>query len=323
MAKSIEYQINKAFISLKLGELEEFTQIDDETIKVMADGKNYIVKRYDKKNSSAKSNKLIINQLKLLTELSKQGVPVCLPIEFENKYMVYYKGAYYIIYYNEQYQTLSNDEIDKKKIKKVANTLAIINNLKLNGNLPTLYDEIDISFNKALRKSKKISKSLYKIIYENLNYLEDIQERNNQALKYLNNNYVISYCDYNSDAILWQNDYMYLFNYENLYKLNPSVSLAESAYLFSLDKYEIDDAKYLEYLKAYIKKSKDKVTDFKEILPLGVNILLQDLELTFDSISNNEEFDVEHLIEIINIIAQYDKNLNVLYNLYLEAVKKK
>ena len=68
MAKSIEYQINKAFISLKLGELEEFTQIDDETIKVMADGKNYIVKRYDKKNSSAKSNKLIINQLKLLTE---------------------------------------------------------------------------------------------------------------------------------------------------------------------------------------------------------------------------------------------------------------
>jgi hypothetical protein len=323
MAKSIEDQVIRVFASLGLGEIEEFTQIDEETIKVMAEGNDYIIKKYDKKNNTEKhDSKLIINQLNLLEELGKKGVPVFLPLEFSKKYMIYFKGSYYVIYHNEQYQTLSNEEIDIKKIKKAANTLAIINNLKLNGNLPKLYDQIDINFNKVLRKAQKMSKGLYKIIYENLYYLEDIQERNNQALKYLNNNYIVSYFDYNADTILWKNNYMYLSNYENLYKLNPSVTLAESAYLFSLDKYEIDDTKYLEFLKAYIKKSKDKVTDFKEILPLGVNILLQELELMLNGISSNEELDVEYLVDTINIVAIYDKYLNVLYNLYLEAVKK-
>jgi hypothetical protein len=219
MAKSIEDQVIRVFASLGLGEIEEFTQIDEETIKVMAEGNDYIIKKYDKKNNTEKhDSKLIINQLNLLEELGKKGVPVFLPLEFSKKYMIYFKGSYYVIYHNEQYQTLSNEEIDIKKIKKAANTLAIINNLKLNGNLPKLYDQIDINFNKVLRKAQKMSKGLYKIIYENLYYLEDIQERNNQALKYLNNNYIVSYFDYNANTKLWKKNYMFLSNFENLYK---------------------------------------------------------------------------------------------------------
>ena len=93
MAKSIEDQVIRVFASLGLGEIEEFTQIDEETIKVMAEGNDYIIKKYDKKNNTEKhDSKLIINQLNLLEELGKKGVPVFLPLEFSKKYMIYFKG---------------------------------------------------------------------------------------------------------------------------------------------------------------------------------------------------------------------------------------
>lgn len=326
LSKSKKEAIKKIFEVLNLGEINEITPIKSSQnilYKVDTLNNSYVLKEYTK--DSIKNDydlQIRKRQISVSEKYAENGVPAILPLKFNSKYFICYKKTYYLVYNYHDYDILQSKDIDNKKIKKLANTLAIMHNLNIKSDLPCQYRIVKIDFNKYLKKYKKIDSDLYKILYDNYFILEGLTANCNNNLRFVKNNMCISHNDYKLGNILWQKDYMYLIDFDACGMVNPSVALAECAFSLSQKNNKLDKDMYKEFLKAYLKKYGPLPNSYKDALSVAMNGKLQWLEYIMSKCSKNNKQAIEDTKNLIKELVLYAKSIEELKNIYLSVVKK-
>ena len=127
---------------------------------------------------------------------------------------------------------------------------------------------------------------------------------------------------YDLNNIEWLKDYMYLVDYNNCCLINPSVSLAESAYFVSYKDKKIDFARYSLYLKTYLKKYGPLSFDYKEALYVSMYKLLSKLENIINRTIKQKEDTSKEINEVVKELLVYNANIERLYATYIDIVKK-
>ena len=326
LAKHQKESISKIFDVLELGTIINLSPIESSqniVYKVDTSNKSYILKEYAKDSIRNESDlKKRKRQISVSEKFKENGVPVILPLKFNSKYFITYKKKYYLIYDYLEYTTITSKDIDNKKIKKLANILAIMHNLNIKSELPCQYEYIEIDFNKYLKKFKKIDQELYKLLYDNYFILEGLATNCNNNIRYVKNNMCVSHNDYKLDNILWKKDYMYLIDFDACGMSNPSVSLAEAAFSLSQKNNKIDKDLYREFLKTYLKKYGSLPNNYKDALVVAMNGKLQWLSYLMSKCSKKDLKTNEETKDMIKELILYSKNLEELNNIYLSIVKK-
>ena len=326
---SINKEINsieQLFNKLNLGKITETEEIEDnlhDSYLVKTNSKEYQVLCYSKRTLNNKISMLEKEeQIKAMEFLRKNGVPVTLPIKFNDSYFVPVKKDNYIIYENDNYVYLTNKDLDEKKIKKLANTQAIIHKLNIKISLPCPYESVNINFQKMVNKISRNDSELGELIYNNIYLLDEMIENCNKGLKYAENYLCLSYDYYNLYEIKWDKDYIYLKDFENCALVNPTVSLAEAAYDFTRMNDTINYDLYREYLKSYLKKFGQVTFDYKEALKVSLNKQLLYLEELLKLCLKGVEEALEETKKVINELIFYYQNIDKLFDIYISVVKQ-
>ncbi len=320
--------LKKICSALKLGAPQDVTILDSSqniVYKVKTEDKTYTIKEYSK--DAIRDEEDLIDrkrQVSVSEQMGKNGVPVILPLKFNKKNFIHYKGKYYLIYDFKEYKTITSSELTVKNIKKLANTLAIIHKLNIKCDLPCQYEKISINFSKYIKKfeQQKSSEEIVTLLKENANKLEELIKICNENIKLVKNHLCISHNDYKLGNILWEKDYMYLIDFDACCMSNPTVSLAESAFALSRQNGEINEKFYTEYILSYVKKYGNLDTDYKIALNVAMNGKLQWLEYLLKNATKKDEESLKGSICMLKELIMFCDNKDKLYSIYQSIEKK-
>jgi len=319
------HNIEKIFHYLQLEEIDELgiiTFLNRDTVYAKTKKNSYLVSIKSLKDVERDYQKSKITKIKSLEFFDDNGIHSIFPMKFNEKYFVNYRNKDYEIYKYIQTSHKAQSEINDKLLKKLATTQAIIHNLNVKLSLPHPYKEVKIHLEKKIKKLSKYSEKGAQSVYDSVYQLDEIIKEYNKSIKYVEQNLILGYDKYDLNNIEWIKDYMYIVDYENCKSVNPMVSLAEAAYYFSRTNHTLNFDTYKKYLKAYIKKSGPLPFDYKEALIVSQGKLLLSLEQEIlNSIDEKEDASPE-ITELVEEIKVYHANLDKLYNIYLDIVKK-
>ena len=318
--------INKIFNTFNLGEVNNYELTSKEKYilyHVFTPNKEYYLLEYNHKTIP---NEKVLNthkqQLNILKNLSTNGVHVILPLSFNDKYFIKYCSKYYLIYEYQPYSHKTLSSLNEKHLKKLANTLAIIHKLNIKSSLPYQEPKLNIDLSQILKKAQKINETLYQTIYNNYFLLEDLINKVNENLKYINSSLCINDNDFYLSNILWQKDFLYLINYTSITTYNPLVSLAELAFYYSYIDDKINYDYYKTFLKTYLKKYGPLKTDYKFALYIAPLKTLNNLNDKINNYSKKDNQKINDIISIINKLTTYYNNIETFNKISLLAVKK-
>lgn len=310
---------------LNLGEItniKRFKSNQNKVYKVEIGIKTYVVKQYSK---DAIRNIYDLNKRKLQISVSEKllenNINTIVPLKYKNRYFIKFKGDYYLLFYYYNYETLKPKDISEKEITKLAQTLANIHKLNLRVNLPCQYKKIKIDLDQYLQEYKNIDKKLYNTLKENYNNLKNLIDECNNSLKYVKQNLCISHNDYKVLNMLWNNDEMYLLDFDAVAMSNPYVSLAEAAFVYSKQNKVINKEIYKMFLMRYFEIIETHDIDYKLILNVAMNGKLQWLSYIMGQCSTGNISKVNDVIKMIENLIVYYINKNDLYNIYVELKK--
>lgn len=326
--KRVEKIIEVIFETLNLGHVEEITYMHSSqnlVHLVKTDKNSYYIKQYSK--DAIRSNKDLLNrkrQVAVAEKLKENGVPAVLPLTFDNKYFIKYNKDYYLIFDYLDKQPITEKELDTKKIKKLANTLAIIHKLDIKSSLDCQYKNININFNKYLKKYIKIDTNLYNTVKDNQLILEDLISNCNNNIPKVKEHLCISHNDYKLLNILWEKDYMYLIDFDATAMSNPTVSFAEAAFALSRQNKVLNKDFYKEFITTYIKKYGTLDTPFDLALDVSMNGKLQWLEYLMSKCSKKDEQSIKGTISMINELKLFIESKETMISIYNNIqIKKK
>lgn len=325
LTKSQISAINKIFEVLELGKVEDIKILDSSqntVYKVTTDKKEYVLKEYSK---DAIRNEYELNkrkrQISVSEKYSQNGIPTILPLKFNNRNFIKYKNRYYLVYDYLDYQTLTPSELDVKKIRKIANVLAITHNLNIKSDLPCQYKTIKIDLNKYLKKYKRLDEKLYKTLYDNYFTLENLILNCNNSIKYVKTHLCVSHNDLKLKNILWKKDFMYLIDFDACAMTNPATALVECAFSLTKKGNKVDTELYKEFIKTYLKKYGQLTTSFKDAQQVAMNGKLQWLEYLMGKCSKKDVQAIEDTISMIKELTLYVRKMDELNDIYLSLVK--
>lgn len=307
--------LEKICNSLKIGRLDDVIILDNNNeniiYKVYTNMRVFIIKEYSK--DSIIDNEDLNERKRQITtseQLGQNGVPVILPLMFSKKVFINCRGKYYLIYEYLNYKKITNEDLTAKKVKKLANTLAIIHKLNIKSSLQCYYEKIIINFEKYLKKfkQKKMNPELIRILEENMDILDRLTKECNANLKTIQKHLCVSHNDYKLDNIVWHKDFMYIVDFDACALANPDVSFAESAYLLSCQNNVLNKSIFQEFVTTYIKKYGPLKTDFEIALKVAPNGKLQWLEYLLSKCNNKDETAIRDTIKIIKELVQYSKD---------------
>ena len=287
---------------------------------VTSNGK-YILKEYsnDAINSVKdleKRNKQII----VSSTLNDNGISTILPLKFQNNYFIHYQNRYYLIYKYFDHEILKEDELTVEHIKALASTLANIHKLDIKIELDCQYCIIDIDYDNYLQTFKNIDLKLYETLNENILKLKELTNNCNNNIEIVKNNLCISHNDYKLKNILWNNNKMYLIDFDASALSNPIVSLAESAFALSKQGKNINLDFYKEYLKTYFSIFHDTI-DYKVALSVAMNGKLQWLQYLFSKCNRGDLEAINGSISMMTELMLFMNNFDKLYEIYLELMR--
>ena len=318
-------RIEKVFKYLNLDKIEEMgvtAFLNNDAIYAKTNDNAYLVNVVSLKEQESDYSKNKIAKIKSLEFFDKNGVHCIFPMRFNDKYFIDYRGKEYEVYKYVATEHLKKEQLSDKQLKKLATSQAIIHNLNIKINLPCEYREIKLEFNRKTAKLEKYSKEAYKMLYEYFYQLGETIDHNNKLLKYASNYLILGYDNYDLNNIEWVKEYMFLIDYNNCKMINPTVSLAESAYYFSSKDGVVDYAKYEKYLSTYLKRYENVTFDYKEALYVSQNKRLVELEdLVNSSIKDKEDYS-DKIIPVVKEILSYNDNIERMNEAFLKIVKK-
>lgn len=202
----------------------------------------------------------------------------------------------------------------KEKIIKLAKTLATVHGENIKSDLPCQYKTIDINLDCFLEKIKNIDNNLYTIILNNNYILKDIINECNQNIQYINNNLCISHNDYKLGNILWDNNNMYLIDFDACCMSNPAVSLAEASYALSIQNNILNKDFYKIFLESYLKVY--KITDYENALKVALNGKLQWLEYLINKCNKEDKQTILDIKSMIKELIMYKENQKEFLKIY-------
>lgn len=311
------------FEVLNLGRLKEIVKVNssqNKVFEVITDSGKFILKQYSKDAIKGKKdlNKRII-QIEISEQFNKKGINVILPLRFGNNYFVKYIDNYYLIYDYYEYRIIDEDELTLKEIEILGKTLAKMHKLNINEDVEWQYKKINIDYEMCLNSFEKINDKLYDCLKNNIEQLILLTNDCNDFDDLLDN-FCISHNDYKLKNILWDDEDIYLIDFDACALANPYVALAEAAYslsrqngIINLDFYEI-------FLKSYLDIYQCD-TDFKKALKMAMNGKLQWLEYMINKLLNNDLTMINDIISLIKEVILYINNINNFYNIYLNLDK--
>ena len=317
-------EIKKVFNGLKLGDVLKIEIQSEYLYTIFTNDKKYILREYSKdeiKNDYDVQKKK--KEYKVSEILKENGVPTLSPINFDGKFLIKYKDTYYLIYDYLPLKKKTVKNISTKNIKKMANTLAILNKKNLKEDLPSKYKIIKIDYNKYLKTFKSTNNELYKALYDNYFILYNLTTISNSKLKYIKNIQCITYSQYNLDNILWDKDYMYLMKFDNYITANPNTNFLESAFYIAKENDKINYDTYKTFIQSYLKKYNDPSLNFKDSLTTAMNYKLQELTKLLENCSSikKDKNIIDKTISLIKDISLYGKNIETLYKIYQSVTK--
>ena len=206
-----------------------------------------------------------------------------------------------------------------KKKQKVLNK--ILKKLNL-GQIKEITEDTS-SLYKVVTDNKTLIVKHYnkEIITKNENKLQELIDCSNSNIDLIKEDLCINPNNYNIENILWENDYMYLINFDKVFMSNPIVSLAQLAYDISTNDNIFNIDYYNEFITTYLKKYGDIELDFGIALISSMNPKLQDLETLLES--NNYEESIKVLEDILLFLNNKDNMLNSFNDYIKEATEKK
>lgn len=311
------------FEVLNLGRLKEIVKVNssqNKVFEVITDSGKFILKQYSKDAIKGKKdlNKRI-KQIEISEQFSDHGINVILPLRFGNNYFVKYIDNYFLIYDYYEYRIIDEDELTLKEIEILGKTLAKMHKLNINEDLEWQYKKINIDYEMCLNSFEKINDKLYDCLKNNIEQLILLTNDCNDFDDLLDN-FCISHNDYKLKNILWDDEDMYLIDFDACALANPYVALAEAAYSLSRQKGVINWDFYEEFLKSYLRIYCCD-TDFKKALKAAMNGKLQWLEYMIGRLLNNDLLMVKDVIAMINEVILYFDNIDKFYDIYLNLDK--
>lgn len=311
------------FEVLNLGRVKEIIKVNssqNKVFEVITDSGKFILKQYSKDAIKGKKdlNKRII-QIEISEQFNKKGINVILPLKFGKNYFVKYIDDYYLIYDYYEYRIIDEDELTLKEIEILGKTLAKMHKLNINEDLEWQYKKINIDYEMCLNSFEKINDKLYDCLKKNIEQLILLTKDCNDFDDLLDN-FCISHNDYKLKNILWDDEDMYLVDFDACALANPYVALAEAAYSLSRQNGIINLDFYELFLKSYLDIYQCD-TDFKKALKMAMNGKLQWLEYMINKLLNNDLTMINDIISLIKEVILYINNINNFYNIYLNLDK--
>ncbi len=315
--------MNELFKKLNLGIITNIEPVDssqNSVVKITTLDNAYLVKQYSK-DAIKNENDLLTRtkQIDISKVLNSSGIPTILPIEFNNENFIHYDNKYYLIYNYLEYKTLSSEELNDYYITTLAETLASLHKLNLHYDLPIQYKTINIDYDAYLTKLNKEDKykELYKLMLDNKKELTNLINTCNNILPKLNKDLCISHNDYKLKNILWNNEQIYLIDFDASSLSNPAVSLAESAFALSRQKGKVNYDFYKLYLTSYLKTYGTLNTNYSDALTCAMNGKLQWYEYLLNNVDEPNRIDdsISMTKELLSFIDSKEKLLSIYNNI--------
>lgn len=318
--KGVSYIVKK----FDLGRILEITLLNgsqNKVYKVVTDKGNYVIKEYsyDAINSYYMLKKRK-EQIRISSILNSNGINTLLPLCFNNKYFIYFKKRYYLIYNFSNNKTLSDIKLEKEHIRVLAKTQSKIHKLNIQSLLRKSYRKIDIDFEKGIRVAKNKDKQLYELLVKNKDKLIEIVNNCNDNLSKMCNNLCVSHNDYKRLNVMWNNGDVILLDFDATGLSNPSCCLCESAFTFSKDGESINYDFYREYLKSYLEDYGEIKENFKDCLYFCLNGKLQWLKYMMSKNHKNKDNYIFGTICMIKEFLLYYDNIDKFNEIYLELI---
>lgn len=312
------------FKKLNLGDVLKIKRVDSNqniVYQIKTQNKNFILKEYSKdaikdNNDLAKRNK----QLRISEKFNSNGIKTVLPLKFNGHYFILFENKYYLIYEYMNYNVLEYYEVTLDNIITLATTLAKMHELDIQSDLDCQYKIINIDFDNYLELFKDIDSSLYETLNNNIDKLKELINNCNININKVKEIMCISHNDYKLKNILWNDDEMYLIDFDACAISNPIVSLAESSFALSKQGDNINLEYYIKYLETYFSIYNCN-TSYKDALMVSMNGKLQWLEYLFSKCSNRDEKVINDSIGMINELVLFISNIDNFLKIY-EEIKK-
>ncbi|MBR2833857.1 MAG: phosphotransferase [Bacilli bacterium] len=268
----IKLFFNKLTDKLKLGKIiEEPTQVKGglthRMFKFSTDKGRFIAKLLNPnimKRPTAMSN---FNKADSYEEIIKQNnINAVYSLKFNDTKMQEIDGQYFYVYEWYDGKSLKDGEITEYHCSEMGKVLAKIHNIDL-VNKDFSDNEKNIDFKYYIDLCKEKESSIYDLLYDKLDVLNDSMKKGNEAIKKLPNYYSICHNDMDPKNVMWlDNDYK-IIDLECLGYSNPYLELYELALCWSgYEKCDINFDLFKTFFKSYFENTiLDKNVDWESI----------------------------------------------------------
>jgi len=232
--------------------------------KVITDKGVYAVKEL---NSGIMKRKEAYNNFvfsEKVANIAKQnGINAVEAIKIKNDIMKQIDNKYYMIFNWIDGKILEENEINMHHCKIMGEALAKIHNIDFKGieDENKKICEVEIfEWSRYIDTAEKQNKKYVNLLKNSLNSINDISQKINDALKYVNKKLVISHLDLDKKNIIWQGYNPFIIDWEASGYVNPIIELAQVAWYWSGgDITNIDYKKYKAIVDTYKKYSKFEI----------------------------------------------------------------
>lgn len=316
----IKLFFNKLTDKLKLGKIiEEPTQVKGglthRMFKFSTDKGRFIAKLLNSnimKRPTAMSN---FNKADSYEEILKQNnINAVYSLKFNDTKMQEIDGQYFYVYEWYDGKSLKDGEITEYHCEEMGKVLAKIHNIDL-VNKDYSDEEKNIDFKYYIDLCKEKESSIYELLYDKLDILNDSMKKGNEAIKKLPNYFSICHNDMDPKNVMWLNSDYKIIDLECLGYSNPYLELYELALCWSgYEKCDIDFDLFKTFFKSYFDNTKlDKNVDWESIYYAN-NGRLEWLEFNIKrslmiecDTKEEQEIGLNEVKETIEHVVYYDK----------------
>lgn len=323
LRKSNTKKMEKLIKKFDLGsQIIKVTQIhgglSNRLYRVETDQAEYAIKKLNKTLMQNKAEfERIIFAEKVARIAEENEILVVRALEFENKIIHKIDGDYYMIFNWNYGSHIQPEDVTDEICNIIGELLAKIHNLdfsKIEAEKSKEMQIRTIDWNSLAKIAKEQNKYYYKDLVENIEILNEINKKTNEALEYAKSNLIISHRDLIKKNILWNNNIPTVIDWESSGYVNPTVELVQVCWnwangdvgKFDFEKFGIIVNRYLQNIKNYKKE------DMKKLIYANLWEAIEWLEynlkrsLCIESTYRKEEIDLaEEQINYLNYEIRY------------------
>ena len=329
--KSIEQLIIQENLGSTIKSIEKIMGgLSHRIYKVLTDKGAYAVKELNAgimKRKEAYNNFVFSEEVATIAK--QNGINAVEAIKIKNDIMKQINNKYYMIFNWIDGKILEENEINMHHCEIMGEVLAKIHNIdfkEFEDENKKVYEVENFEWNSYINIAEEQNKKYVNFLKNSINSVNDISQKINDALKYVNKKLVISHLDLDKKNIIWQGNKPFIIDWEASGYVNPIIELAQVAWYWSGgDMANLDYKKFETVVDTYKKNSKIEIDKniekyiywdfYNEFTWLNYNLkrsLFLKNEYEEDEIELIENEVIQSLIEINYKESQIDKIAEIL-----------